>query len=59
MVELLGQPDLADPELVGAPGLRHHVVDDVDGLREGNKTTPVGILRLTGAQEPGIPLHSA
>ena len=35
VVELLSQPDLVDATGMGAFGLGHHVVDDVDGLGVG------------------------
>jgi hypothetical protein len=43
VIELLGQPDLADPEFLGASGLGDHIIDEIDGLRLGYNVIPVGI----------------
>ena len=37
MIELLAQPDLADAEGIRTPGLRHHVIDDIDCFRVGKQ----------------------
>jgi hypothetical protein len=43
VIELLGQPDLADPEFLGASGLGDHIIDEIDGLRLGYNVIPLGI----------------
>ena len=37
VVELLSQPHLADPEVVCAGGLGHHIIDHIYGLRVGKE----------------------
>ena len=58
VIELLGQPDLADAEVVGAAGLRDHVIDEIDGLRVG-KQHDSGRHNMTNRlAEAGIPIYS-
>jgi hypothetical protein len=58
VIELLGQPDLADPEFVGASGLGDDVIDDIDGLRVGIQLNSGRHNVTNRLAEAGIPIYS-
>jgi len=58
VIELLGQPDLADPEFVGASGLGDHIIDEIDGLRVGIQHDSSRHNVTNHVDEAGIPIYS-
>ncbi|BBX61223.1 hypothetical protein MSAS_03970 [Mycobacterium saskatchewanense] len=55
---LLGQPDLAHPEFVGAPGLFDRVVDEVEGVGTGHQEGSGGHAATNAPRSAAIPAGS-